>query len=51
MKEEQIGKQTEKEEIINNSEKDTISQEPTQINDLKKLIQEQNILYFLKKKA
>ena len=38
-KEEQIGKQTEKEETINNPKKDTISPEPTQINDLKKLIQ------------
>ena len=35
-KEEQIGKQTEKEETINNPKKDTISPEPTQINDLKK---------------
>ena len=50
-KEEQIGKKTEKEETINNPKKDTICPEPTQINDLKKLIQEQNILYFLKKKA
>ena len=50
-KEEQIGKKTEKEETINNPKKDTINPEPTQINDLKKLIQEQNILYFLKKKA
>ena len=50
-KEEQIGKQIEKEETIINPKKDTISPEPKQINDLKKLIQEQNILYFLKKKA
>ena len=48
---EQIGKQTEKEEIINNSEKDTISQEPTQINDLKKLIQEQIYSILSKEKS
>jgi hypothetical protein len=50
-KKEQIGKQTEKEEIINNSEKDTISQEPTQINDLKKLIQEQIYSILSKEKS
>ena len=50
-KEEQIGKQIEKEETIINPKKDAISPEPIQINDLKKLIQEQFILYFLKKKA
>ena len=50
-KEEQIGKQIEKEETIINPKKDAISPEPKQINDLKKLIQEQIYSILSKEKS